>query len=63
MPLLRVKVVLNEGGEGVPLSQLTDIANEVENFLRYLADDAGIEVNRADWLARAFENKSVRFRR
>jgi hypothetical protein len=61
MPLLRVKVVLNEGGEGVPLSQLTDIANEVENFLRYLADDAGIEVNRADWLARAFENKSVRF--
>jgi hypothetical protein len=61
MPLLRVKMVLNEGGEGVPLSQLTDIAEEAEKFLRYLAEDAGIGVRRGEWLARNFKNESVRF--
>lgn len=61
MPLLRVKIILNEGGEGVPLSQLTDIADEAEKFLRYLAEDAGINVERGDWLARNFRNQSVRF--
>jgi hypothetical protein len=54
-------MILNEGGEGVPLSQLTDVADEAEKFLRYLAEDAGISVKRADWLARNFENRSVRF--
>jgi hypothetical protein len=52
---------MNEGGEGVPLSQLTDIAEEAEKFLRYLAEDAGISMRRGDWLARNFENRSVRF--
>jgi hypothetical protein len=61
MPLLRVKMVLNEGGEGVPLSQLTDIADEAEKFLRYLVEDAGILVKRGEWLARNFNNESVRF--
>lgn len=61
MTLLRVRLILNEGGEGVPLSQLTDIAEEAEKFLRYLAEDSGIGVKRNEWLARNFENKSVRF--
>ena len=62
MSQLRVKLILNEGGEGVPLSQLTDIANETEKFLRYLAEDSGISnTKRADWLARNFVNESVRF--
>jgi hypothetical protein len=61
MPLLRIKMVLNEGGEGVPLAQLTDIAEEAEKFLRYLAEDAGINVKRGEWLARNFRNRSVRF--
>lgn len=61
MSRLRVKLILNEGGEGVPLSQLTDIANEAEKFLRYLAQDAGLNVQRGEWLARNFVNKSVRF--
>jgi hypothetical protein len=59
--LLRVKLILNEGGEGVQLSQLTDIAEEAEKFLRYLAEDSRIAVKRNEWLARNFENKSVRF--
>ena len=54
-------MILNEGGEGVPLSQLTDIAEEAEKFLRYLAEDSGINVRRNEWLARNFENRSVRF--
>jgi hypothetical protein len=54
-------MILNEGGEGVPLSQLTDIAEEAEKFLRYLAEDAGITIRRNEWLARNFENSSVRF--
>lgn len=54
-------MVFNEGGEGVPLSQLTDIAEEAEKFLRYLAEDAGIGVRRGEWLARNFKNESVRF--
>lgn len=61
MPLLKVKMILNEGGEGVPLSQLTDIAEEAEKFLRYLAEDAGITIRRTEWLARNFDNRSVRF--
>lgn len=61
MTLLRVRMVLNEGGEGVPLSQLTDIAEEAEKFLRYLAEDSGINVRRNEWLARNFDNRSVRF--
>jgi len=61
MSQLRVKIILNEGGEGVPLSQLSDIADEAEKFLRYLAEDSGIVARRADWLARNFRNESVRF--
>jgi len=61
MSRLRVKLILNEGGEGVPLAQLSDIASEAEKFLRYLAHDAGLNVQRGDWLARNFVNQSVRF--
>jgi hypothetical protein len=61
MSRLRVKLVLNEGGEGAPLGQIVDIGREVERFLRYLAEDAGIGVERREWVAREFENASVRF--
>jgi hypothetical protein len=40
---------------------LTDIADEAEKFLRYLAEDANIAVRRGEWLARNFINGSVRF--
>lgn len=61
MSRLRVRLVLNEGGEGAPLGQIVDIGREVERFLRYLAEDAGLEVERREWVARDFENASVRF--
>jgi hypothetical protein len=53
--------VLNEGGEGAPFGQIVDVGREFERFLRYLAEDAGIGVERRDWVARDFENASVRF--
>jgi hypothetical protein len=61
MSRLRVRLVLNEGGEGAPLGQIIDISREFERFLRLLAEDSGISVSRRDWVARKFENKSVRF--
>ena len=53
--------MLNEGGEGAPLGQIVDVGREFEKFLRYLAEDSGVEVGRRDWVARDFENGSVRF--
>jgi hypothetical protein len=61
MSHLRIKLILNEGGEGVPLAQLTDIADETEKFLRYLAEEVGVRAQRAEWLARNFENGSCNF--
>jgi hypothetical protein len=61
MSRLRVRLVLNEGGEGAPLGQIIDVSREFERFLRLLAEDAGLAVSRRDWVARHFENKSVRF--
>ena len=61
MSRLRIRMVLNEGGEGAPLGQIIDVSREFERFLRYLAEDSGIAVSRKDWVAREFENSSVRF--
>jgi hypothetical protein len=61
MSRLRIKLILNEGGEGVPLAQLTDIADETEKFLRYLAEEVGVHAHRGEWLARNFENSSCIF--
>jgi len=61
MSRLRVRLVLNEGGEGAPLGQIIDISREFERFIRLLAEDSGLAVSRGDWVARKFENRSVRF--
>ena len=61
MSRLRIKMILNEGGEGVPLAQLTDIADETEKFLRYLAEEVGVRAQRGEWLARNFQDGSCVF--
>ena len=61
MSRLRVRLVLNEGGEGAPLGQIVDVGKEFERFLRYLAEDSGIAIGRRDWVAHDFENGSVKF--
>jgi hypothetical protein len=61
MAKLRVRIVLNEGGEGAPLDQLADISREMERFLRYVSEDVGLNVPKGRWLARNFKNKSVEF--
>lgn len=61
MPKLKIRVKLNEGGEGAPLDQLAAIGKETERFLRFLAQDLGISVPKGRWLARNFANASVSF--
>jgi hypothetical protein len=61
MAKLRVRIVLNKGGEGAPLDQLADVVREIERFLRYLSEDIGLNVPKGRWLARNFENNSVEF--
>lgn len=61
MARIRLRIRLNEGGEGVPLDQLADVGREVERFLRSLAQDVGVVVPKGQWLAREFRNESVSF--
>jgi len=58
---LRIRLKLNEGGEGAPLDQLADIGRQAERFLRFLAADLGMPVPKGEWLARNFLNGSVEF--
>lgn len=61
MAKLRIRLRLNEGGEGAPLDQLVAVSKETERFLRCLAQDVGMAVPKGQWLARNFENGSVSF--
>lgn len=61
MAKLRVRIKLNEGGEGAPLEQLVKVGAELERFLRYLAEDSGVSIAKYKWLAREFGNESVSF--
>ena len=61
MSKLRVRVKLNDGGEGAPLDQLVKVGAELEKFLRYLAEDSGVSIAQFKWLAREFGNESVSF--
>ena len=61
MARIRVRIRINEGGEGAPLDQLADIGHEVERFLRLMTQDIGLHVPKGQWIARNFENSSVAF--
>ena len=40
---------------------MTDIADETEKFLRYLAEEVGVSAKRNEWLARNFRDGSCIF--
>lgn len=61
MSKLRIRLKLNEGGEGAPLSQLVDVLTEAEKYFRYLAEDVGLAVSRGNWITTNFENGSLEF--
>jgi hypothetical protein len=59
MAKLRIRVKLNEGGEGVPLHQMASVARETDRFLRFLAQDMGLSVAKGQLLARNFADGSL----
>lgn len=61
MSKLRIRIKLNEGGVGAPLSQLVEVLAEAEKFFRYLAQDVGIQISKSQWLTTNFENGSLGF--
>lgn len=58
MARLRIKIELNPGGVGVRLDKLAKISQEVEKFLRFLAQDCGTPVVPGEWLAKDFYDGS-----
>lgn len=58
MARLRIKIELNPGGVGIRLDKLAKISEEVEKFIRSLANDCGTEVSPGQWLAKDFYDGS-----
>lgn len=61
MAQLKVRFRINQGRRGAPMGKLGRIAEQIERFLRALAQDNGVEAKPGDWLALDFENHSVEF--
>jgi hypothetical protein len=58
MARLRLKIELNPGGVGVRLDKLAKISEEIEKFLRSLAQDCGTTITLGEWLAKDFYDGS-----
>lgn len=61
MARLRIRLVLNKGRRGAPLSKLGKIAEQTEKFLHLLAADCDVETRPGEWLAVDFENGSIAY--
>lgn len=61
MTNVKVRLVLNKGRHGAPLTKLGRIAEQLERFLRALASDSQIETRPGEWVAANFTNSSVEY--
>jgi hypothetical protein len=61
MARLRIRMELNRGGVGVPLSKLASVVDEAQKFFRMLGDDVHIGRDAGEWLGFDFDNKSLNF--
>lgn len=61
MASVKVRLVLNEGRHGAPLSKLGKIAEQLERFLKSLASDSHIDTKPGEWVAANFTNSSVAY--
>ena len=59
MAKLKIRIELNKGRVGIPLSKLVAIGAETEKFLKMICEDIGIAS--PTWVAKDFENNSVDF--
>jgi hypothetical protein len=58
---VKVRLILNKGRHGAPLSKLGKISEQLEKFLKLLAADSGIETKPGEWVAANFTNSSVEY--
>lgn len=61
MAQVKIRLVLNKGRHGAPLSKLGKISEQIEKFLRALAADCKIETRPGEWVAANFANGSVAY--
>jgi hypothetical protein len=61
MARIKVRLELNKGRTGAPLSKLGKIAEQAERFLKSLADEVNIDQKTGEWLAVNFRNGSVSY--
>lgn len=61
MAQVKIRLVVNKGRHGAPLSKLGKISEQVERFLRALAADCKIESRPGEWVAANFNNGSVEY--
>ena len=61
MANVKVRLILNQGRRGAPLTKLGRIAEQLERFLRALAADSHIETKPGEWVAANFTNSSVEY--
>jgi len=59
MERIKLRIQLNKGKEGAPLSKFASVNKEIERFLRLLGEDIGLSVSKGEWIATNFENNSV----
>jgi cytoskeleton protein RodZ len=61
MSRLRVRIELNRGGVGVPLSKLASVVQQAQSFFRMLGDDVHIDQSQGEWLGFDFDHESLNF--
>lgn len=61
MAHFRVRIVLNRGRHGAPLTKLGKISEQAERFLRSLASDCKVHTQPGEWLAVNFKDGSVEY--
>jgi hypothetical protein len=58
---VKVRLVLNQGRHGAPLTKLGRISEQLEKFLRSLAADVKIDTRPGEWVAVNFKDGSVEY--
>ncbi len=61
MASVKLRLIVNKGRHGAPLSKLGKISEQLERFLKSLAADCKIETKPGEWVAVNFANGSVEY--
>jgi len=61
MARIKIRLVINKGRHGAPMTKLGKISEQAEKFLKLLAADCEIETHPGEWLAVNFGDGSVEY--